>query len=216
MKNYILLSGGPDSAVLATELARRMNLTCLFINFGQPYLVNEIIASRKISESIGCNLEEIVVPSIGYYFIGKGEFEHIILREIIECTYGLAAAYVRYNGGDSLYHASIAEDAHDIPGLPMFLTSMQNSINYLPGGESFKILTPYIKTNKSDVFRIGAKLNVKFEDTWSCLMPGLIHCGSCRACNRRRLAFEHAGIHDPTEYSYRYEPNKQEQDRLNN
>lgn len=36
--------------------------------------------------------------------------------------------------------------------------------------------------------------------TWSCLRNGEHHCGVCRACVRRKKAFEKSGIKDETIY----------------
>src|SRR5581483_10153800 len=106
MKGYVLLSGGPDSSTLASELAKTREIVCLYINFGQPYLERELTSARAIATNLQVPLEEIVVPSISHYFVGLGEFGHVILREIIEISYGMASAYARFNGGKVLYHAN--------------------------------------------------------------------------------------------------------------
>jgi 7-cyano-7-deazaguanine synthase len=63
------------------------------------------------------------------------------------------------------------------------------------------LLTPFIDQSKTDIVALGARLQVPFEDTWSCYRGGEIHCGACGTCYERREAFEQAGIADPTAYA---------------
>lgn len=201
MKEYVLLSGGPDSSTLVHELSRSREITCLYINFGQPYLERELASARMITKRLKIPLEEIIVPSIGHYFVGLGEYGHVILREIIEISYGMASAYARFHGGKVLYHANIAEDVDDIPGLAEFFPTLQHAINLMPGGQDFRIESPYILVRKAEVFERACELNVPLDLTWSCLRPGETHCGTCRSCRRRMQAFSGADIPDITQYA---------------
>ena len=58
-----------------------------------------------------------------------------------------------------------------------------------------------IKKDKEDIVRLGKKLGVKFEDTFSCYIGvGENHCGACLSCRLRQEGFYWAGIRDPTKY----------------
>jgi 7-cyano-7-deazaguanine synthase len=48
--------------------------------------------------------------------------------------------------------------------------------------------------------KVGARLGVPYEETWSCYEGGEVHCGLCGTCNERKEAFENAGVPDPTRY----------------
>ncbi|MGC8936355.1 MAG: 7-cyano-7-deazaguanine synthase [Candidatus Methanomethylicaceae archaeon] len=48
--------------------------------------------------------------------------------------------------------------------------------------------------------RLGNKLGVPFEMTWSCYRGGERHCGVCESCVNRKKAFSESGIPDPTSY----------------
>jgi 7-cyano-7-deazaguanine synthase len=43
--------------------------------------------------------------------------------------------------------------------------------------------------------------NLPLESTLTCMAPrGLRHCGQCNKCRERQVAFEKAGVRDPTDY----------------
>ncbi|MFN9111382.1 MAG: 7-cyano-7-deazaguanine synthase, partial [Bacteroidota bacterium] len=46
----------------------------------------------------------------------------------------------------------------------------------------------------------GARLGVRFAETWSCYEGGELHCGKCGTCVERKEAFEFAAVSDPTVY----------------
>jgi 7-cyano-7-deazaguanine synthase len=69
------------------------------------------------------------------------------------------------------------------------------------GDPNLQIFAPFLNSDKAGIVRQGAKLNVPFEQTWSCYEGGALHCGKCGTCVERREAFEAAGVKDPTQYA---------------
>lgn len=65
----------------------------------------------------------------------------------------------------------------------------------------FRVVAPFLSLTKSEIVRIGARLGVPFELTWSCYEGGNFHCGRCGACVERSEAFTLAGVKDPTIYA---------------
>jgi len=63
-----------------------------------------------------------------------------------------------------------------------------------------EILTPLIGMEKSEIVRLGSRLGVPFELTWSCYKSSDLACGTCDSCVLRRRAFSQAGIEDPIQY----------------
>jgi 7-cyano-7-deazaguanine synthase len=59
---------------------------------------------------------------------------------------------------------------------------------------------PFITATKEQIVTMGHRLDVPFEDSWSCYRGGEIHCGSCGTCTERIEAFRLAGVPDPTNY----------------
>ena len=64
----------------------------------------------------------------------------------------------------------------------------------------FFVSAPFVHMSKADIAKIGDKLNVPWEDTWTCYKGGEIHCGRCSTCMERIEAFSIAEVNDPTHY----------------
>jgi 7-cyano-7-deazaguanine synthase len=76
--------------------------------------------------------------------------------------------------------------------------AMQRSA--LDGFAHIALTAPFLRASKADIVREGARLGVRFAETWSCYKGGARHCGRCGTCVERREAFDLAGVDDPTAY----------------
>jgi 7-cyano-7-deazaguanine synthase len=84
---------------------------------------------------------------------------------------------------------------------PAFFGAFQTAVNLAVGG-SVQVRRPFAELTKLDVMRLGRGLPLQL--TFSCIRPiDGRHCGACNKCQERRLAFEDAGLDDPTEYQDR-------------
>ena len=59
------------------------------------------------------------------------------------------------------------------------------------------IWTPFLGLTKLDVLKLGLKLNVPFEETYSCYKGTIPPCGECATCRQREEAFKTLGLEDP-------------------
>jgi len=66
--------------------------------------------------------------------------------------------------------------------------------------EGFRLLTPFLKVDKTEIARQAHLLGVPIADTWSCYKGREVHCGQCGTCVERKEALHLAGVADPTEY----------------
>lgn len=203
---FVVISGGPDSTTLLNEILRRnvpqsISTEAIFINFGQPYLFQELTSARRVAKIAKVQLNEIVIPGLSHAFIGTGEFDYVIFRNIIEASYGIAASFARYHGGQALYHANIKEDVDDLPWMPEFFVRFSAMVNSINDIGHLEIRSPYLTVPKAEVFERADEMNVNLTDTWSCLKPGEAHCGGCRSCKRRQEAFRLAQMKDGTRYN---------------
>ncbi len=64
-------------------------------------------------------------------------------------------------------------------------------------GDPIAIRTPLIECTKSEIIRIGLRLDAPLALTWSCYRGGDGPCGTCDACVLRARGFADAGVDDP-------------------
>jgi 7-cyano-7-deazaguanine synthase len=91
---------------------------------------------------------------------------------------------------------------------PEFFRAMTHALSF-GLDRSLTIETPFLTWEKEQVIRLGVKLDVPLQLTFSCMSPvrpedgGLpLHCGLCSKCRERRDAFAAAGVADPTIYAH--------------
>ncbi len=68
------------------------------------------------------------------------------------------------------------------------------------GHPELRLYVPFVNIGRHDIVKVGARLSVPFDETWSCYKGGDRHCGTCGTCVERREAFELAGVTYPTQY----------------
>lgn len=61
-------------------------------------------------------------------------------------------------------------------------------------GKKIDILAPLIRKTKSEIVKLGIKLGVPFDLTWSCYQGGKKPCGKCDSCILRSKGFAEAGM----------------------
>ena len=78
---------------------------------------------------------------------------------------------------------------------PQYLKSMQQVMKALNNG--IEICAPIEKYSKAQIIKLGTKLKVPYEKTWSCYNGKNKPCGKCDSCKLRAKGFKEAGIDDP-------------------
>jgi len=63
-----------------------------------------------------------------------------------------------------------------------------------------KVLAPLIDKSKAEIIKLGVKLGVNFNNTWTCYEGAEEACGECTACSLRIKGFLDAGYIDPVNY----------------
>jgi len=64
-------------------------------------------------------------------------------------------------------------------------------------GRRIKIVTPLLNKTKAEIIRLGMRLGVPYELTWSCYRGKAKPCGRCDSCLFRAKGFSEAGTVDP-------------------
>lgn len=216
----VLLSGGLDSAVaLYYAIDKGYECLCLVFDYGQRHR-KEIESAKRIAQSAGCLLQivKITLPWKGSSLlekkirINKGVRapESQSVREI-PSTYvpgrniiflSFALSYAEAVNADAIFIGSHSQDYSGYPDCRpgfyhTFIKAARQGTKRGVEGNPIKIVTPLIHKNKSQIIRLGARLGVPFELTWSCYNGRKYPCGRCDSCYFRDKGFKEAGISDP-------------------
>jgi 7-cyano-7-deazaguanine synthase len=221
MKNkkraIVLLSGGLDSAV-TLYVARAAGFTpyCLIFDYGQRHK-REIEASKRICRKAGCEfkLVKISLPWKGSALLDKKRplpeasgdegarsipVTYVPARNIIFLSFALS--FAEAIGSQAIFIGAHSQDYSGYPDCrPEFFQAFDQVA--LRGtkagvqGSRIRIHRPLVKMNKTQIIRLGTKLGVPFELTWSCYKGNSRPCGKCDSCYFRARGFRQAGSIDP-------------------
>ncbi|MGQ0526450.1 MAG: 7-cyano-7-deazaguanine synthase QueC [Alphaproteobacteria bacterium] len=217
MKTLVVCSGGLDSVTLAYKVAGENRLMALLsFDYGQRHR-KELDFAARIAGHLNVPHHVIDISSIGALLGGsaltddiavpEGHYEEESMRVtvvpnrnaiMLSMAYGVASAQgseavaAAFHGGDHFIYPDCR------PDFVLAFEAMQKRA--LAGLFNIKLYTPFVHIKKPDIVAEGARLNVPFEDTWSCYKGGDLHCGRCGTCVERREAFHLAGVNDPTRY----------------
>jgi len=219
MKAVCLLSGGMDSTTLAyLAKSEGYDICALHLNYGQRTEGKELSCAKKIATLLDAC--EFIGLDVGYFsrfgassLTDKGiaveEFDPA--RANMPNTYvpfrnanllSIATSFAEAKGAEAIYIGVQSLDYSGYPDCrPQFIEAFQRVID-LGTKETTNITlkTPFIRMTKTDILRVGMKLGVPYQHTWSCYRNERKACGTCGSCHFRKEAFDAIGIKDPIQY----------------
>ena len=215
----VLVSGGMDSATsLAVAASEGYRLALLHFDYGQRSQAKEREAFEKLAQHFGAE-RKLVVPMDFLKVIGgsaltdesipvptqspaEGEIPPTYVPFRNGIMLSIAAAWAEVIGANAIFTGFVEEDSSGYPDCrEVFVEAMERAINLGRRPESaLKIRAPLLHLRKSEIVKLGTRLGVPYQITWSCYLGGEKHCGVCPACRLRKKAFAESGIPDPTEY----------------
>ena len=219
MKVTAIVSGGLDSTVLAYALKDAENeLELLSFNYGQRHK-RELAYAGFTAGRLGAKFQVLDIDFLGKLLSGSaltdtgvavphGHYADESMKATIvpnrnaimlAIAYGIASA-----GGSDV--VALAVHGGDRPIYPdcrkEFLDAFEMmEILAMEGSKCPTLYAPFVTYSKADIVKLGHRLKVPFEDTYSCYEGGAIHCGQCGTCVERKEAFKLAGVVDPTKYA---------------
>ncbi|OPY39011.1 MAG: queuosine biosynthesis protein QueC [Methanoregula sp. PtaU1.Bin051] len=219
MKAVCLISGGMDSATLAyLAKSEGYDILALHLNYGQRTEKKERSCAQKIAQDLSA--KEFVEVGIRYLaqFGASSLTDRMIpvedfdpARAHLPNTYvpfrnanllSIATSYAESRDADAIFIGVQSLDYSGYPDCrPQFIEAFQRVIEL--GTKDATIIalkTPFIRMNKTDILKLGIKLGVPYEHTWSCYRNEDTACGTCGSCHFRREAFEALGMRDPIPY----------------
>ena len=216
-KAIVLFSGGLDSTTcLYWALAQGYACETLTVSYGQKH-EREVRAAKEIADKLGVKQHFVTLdfPWLASSSLvdGKQEIPDLPMEEIesgkIPSTYvpgrtlvflSIAASLMDSLHADAIVAGPNAIDFSGYPDCtPMFFKSASEAINR--GTEQgvtkgVEVLAPLMDLSKEDIVKLGVKLGVPFELTWSCYSGGEKPCGHCDSCKLRARGFAEAGVKD--------------------
>ena len=211
-KCVIVLSGGPDSAVVAYWAKKEgYKLYPLTFDYGQ-IAVKETHSAEKIAESLGAKTKIVDLSALKSVFGDvtslcnsdiplTAEFSQPIIVPFRNAIFlSVAVSYAVSVGADKIYYGAHGSDEPFYPDCRREFYEAFEKAAKLGTGENISIQAPFSGKRKSEVIEEGVKLGVPFELTWSCYREDAKHCGRCESCVNRKKAFKEAGIADQTKY----------------
>lgn len=225
MKAVILLSGGLDSStVLYQAKADGCECYSLCFDYQQRHrrelesaaiiakiagVINHQVISIDLRQWGGSALtdDRIEIPSHRSLAEMSANIPvtYVPARNTIFLSFALASAEII--GASRVYIGINALDYSGYPDCrPDYIQAMQEiyRLGTKQGreGEPITIISPLINLKKTEIIKLGNKLGVPWEKTWSCYNGGKLACGVCDSCRLRLEAFAELGITDPLPYSY--------------
>jgi 7-cyano-7-deazaguanine synthase len=224
MKAVILLSGGLDSStVLYQAQADGCESYAISFDYQQRHR-RELESAKAIAHSAGINQHQIVSFDLTLWG-GSALTDRKIdyprdrtldqMSETIPITYvparntiflSFALAWAETLNAQRIYIGVNALDYSGYPDCrPDYIQAMQEvfRLGTKQGieGNPISIVAPLINLKKTEIIKLGNKLGVPWEKTWSCYAGGEIACGLCDSCRLRLAAFKELGLKDPLSYA---------------
>ncbi len=213
-KILVLLSGGMDSATLLWLAKREFKeVYAISFDYGQRHKV-ELKYAKELAKLAG--VKEHFVVSVPHYKVIKGnaltdEGVEVPSEEYPESEPPITTVPMR-----NLTFLSIAgafADAYEIPYIgigvhaldvpypdcrPEFIASAEAAINagsvYVAKTKNrIHVYAPFLGMSKTDIAKLGVKLGVPYEKTYSCYRGTEPPCGKCPTCRQREEALKAVG-----------------------
>ena len=206
--SLIVLSGGMDSTTLLWDRKDTIALAVTF-DYGSRHNAREIECAKKNCDMLG--VEHLVIPLefMGKYFksslliggdeIPEGHYTDENMKSTVVpfrngIMLAIAAGLAESRGLKKVMLANHSGDHAIYPDCrPGFVDAMSKAIEE-GTYEGITIDAPYTNISKTDIARIGKRIGVDYNLTYSCYKGGEKHCGKCGTCVEREEALREAGI----------------------
>jgi len=206
------MSGGLDSTVTA-YFAKLLGykIYALTFDYGQKHR-KEIDCAMRVAKILGVKEHRILkieLPDSSVSALTTNTInvpEGNIYRTEIPSTYvpfrntillSYALSWAEAIKADAVF---IGANALDYSGYrdcrPMYYEILQRLVD-VASGVPIEIKTPIIKLNKREIIELGSRLDVPFEETWSCYQGNERPCLRCDSCLLRAKGFYENDAADP-------------------
>ncbi len=218
----VLVSGGINSSVAAAVAKEQYEVALLHVAWGHRAADRELTAFESVAAAL--KIERTVVAEMSCLGMFGGnaragrkqaiedanalgaETPATFVLGLIPTMLALACTWAGAIGARKVI-IGLSED-HDVPGPRIsdlypdyrqeFLQTFNLMLDYArPPKRELAVEAPLIDLTRSEVIRLGKRMQVPLEKTWSCYHEGEKPCGRCWACTTRASGFLRAGLADP-------------------
>lgn len=221
-KVVVLASGGINSTVAVALAREQYEPALLHVAWGHRAAERELTAFQQVSSALRIEKTTVAELSGVATFGGSARVSKRLSIEdagamgngtpstftlgLLPGMLSLAAAWASSLGAKRIV-LGISED-HGVPGPAIseiypdhrleFLQTYNLMLSYAkPSHYELVVEAPLIDMKRSEVVRLGHRLGVPFEGTWSCYKGDENPCGRCRACATRAAGFLQTKTPDP-------------------
>lgn len=221
-KAISILSGGLDSAVATSLLAKDYDVYAITFDYGQRSAVMEIKSSNAICGELGIEHTVMELPWLaqlgGSALTSEEEVPELSMDQLDDKELCDETARKVWVPGRNVVFSSIAlsfaeaecaekiivgwdlEEAATFPDNSKEFLNAFNQLLDVGSLYDIQIEAPLIDLNKQDIVKLGYNEGAPLELSYSCYMGGAKHCGLCESCMRRKRAFMQANVEDLVEY----------------
>ncbi|PKL72940.1 MAG: 7-cyano-7-deazaguanine synthase QueC [Methanobacteriales archaeon HGW-Methanobacteriales-2] len=222
-KAISILSGGLDSAVATSLLAKDYDVHALTFDYGQRSAEMEIKSSRTICGKLGIEHTVIQLPWLaqigGSALTSEEEVPELSMDQLDDKAVcdetarkvwvpgrnvvfsSIALSFAEAEGAEKIIVGWDLEEAATFPDNSKEFLNAFNHLLDIGSLYDIQIEAPLIDLNKKDIVKLGYGVKAPLELSYSCYNGGNEHCGLCESCMRRKRAFMEANIKDQVEYS---------------
>lgn len=169
----ILLSGGIDStACIHFYLSKGYAVEGLIINYGQHAFKKEHVAAIAVCEHFSIPLKSVRLHNDKTFLDGNifGRNAFFICTAFLVVGSELRFLCIGIHGGTNYIDCS-----------PLFLEKMNEIAELYNGGET-KIVAPFLRFNKREIFEYCIRNFIPLNLTYSCELGLEQPCGKCSSC----------------------------------
>jgi 7-cyano-7-deazaguanine synthase len=214
-KAIVLFSGGLDSTTLLYYVRKKFKPYGLIFDYGQRHY-KEIKRAIVIAKKAKCEYKvvQISLPWQGSSLLDKTSklpFRKTIKMNDIPSTYvparniiflSFAVSFAESIGAKDVFIGANAIDYSGYPDCrPEFFKAYEKVLEKgLKSGverKTIKIHVPLLRMTKADIIKLGMKLHVPYDLTWSCYQGDAKPCQRCESCMLRARGFEAVHTTDP-------------------
>jgi 7-cyano-7-deazaguanine synthase len=217
-KAISVLSGGLDSTVATACFNDEYEIHALTFNYGQRSAEMEIKSAGAVCEKLGITHTVLELPwlkKLGKSALTSDEevpelkIDELDNKEICDETArkvwvpgrnvvftAIATSFAEAENAEKIIVGWDLEEAATFPDNSKEFLNAFNNVLKIGTLEGVKIEAPVINMSKTEIVKLGVKINAPLNLSYSCYMGEEEPCGICESCMRRMRAFEDAKVED--------------------